>query len=80
MISVAESWFLSHFEPHQWTEVREKLESTTSGESTTITDSQGQPIPVSRSAIADMEEMLAAAGATLPGLNAEPGAGSPEPS
>jgi hypothetical protein len=65
MIAVTESWFLAHFEPHQWPEVREKLEGTTSGESTTIVDAGGAPIPVSRQAIADMEEMLAAAGATM---------------
>lgn len=62
IVSVAESWFLSFFEPHEWGEVRERLEGVNSGESTTITDSQGAPIPVSRKAIADMEELLAAAG------------------
>jgi hypothetical protein len=84
VISLTESWFLSHFEPHHWGEIREKLEGTTSGESTTIVDSQGAPIPVARKAISDMEEMLRAAGGLVPGddepVDGEGGADSPDPS
>lgn len=80
MISVAESWFLSHFAPHEWAEVREKLESTTAGESTTITDAQGATIPVSRKALSDMEELLAAAGGGGVAPEAEVGAESEVPS
>lgn len=79
VISVTESWFLSHFAPHEWTEVREKLESSTRGESTTIMDSQGSPIPVSRKALDDMQEMLAAAGG-LGALPEDAGAESADPS
>lgn len=79
-MSLTESWFLSHFAPHEWGEVREKLEATTSGESTTITDAQGAPIPVSRKALDDMNEMLAAAGAFDPPPDADPGAESADPS
>ena len=80
MVSVAESWFLSHFAPHEWGEIREKLEDSTSGESTTITDAQGAPIPVSRKALDDMNEMLAAAGGFGPPPESDPGAESPDPS
>lgn len=79
-ISVTESWFLSHFEPHYWPEVREKLEQSTSDESTTITDANGTPIPVSRQAMDDMREMLAAAGGMGPPPEPPPGAESPDPS
>ena len=74
MISVTESWFLSFDEPSQWAEVREKMEGITAQESTTMFDSGGAPIPVSKQAMDDMNELLAAASGPQPEPDLEPGA------
>lgn len=60
IISVTESWFLSFFEPTQWDKVRETLAEV--GQTEVIQNEQGINIPVSKGAMADMAELLAAAG------------------
>ena len=78
MISVTESWFLSFFEPSQWSEVQEKLESITRNESTSIVSPEGVHIPVSKQAMDDMADLLAAA-MPKPEDEPPPAAESPEP-
>lgn len=75
MISVTESWFLSFYEPAQWDEVTKKLEEITAGESTRMFDTDGAPIPVSKTAMDEMAELLAAAGGGPPQVGDE----SPDP-
>ena len=79
MISVTESWFLAFYEPSQWSEVRDKMASINEEESTTMFDSGGAPIPVSKQAMADMNELLAASMASPPVDEGDPEAESGEP-
>lgn len=72
LISVTESWFLSFFEPAQWSEVTEKLESITARESTQVFEKDGKVVPITSKAMADMADLLAAAGKPPPDAPVNP--------
>lgn len=62
MVGVAKAWFLSFFEPGQWQEVEDKLAAISERERAAADPAVPAGVSVSRSAMQDMRDLLAAAG------------------